>query len=67
MGKMKVGLIGCGMIGEIYLKNCIERFGNTDVVACADILPDAALKRAGQFGLRACSVDELLEDQNIRW
>jgi len=66
MGKMKVGLIGCGMIGEIYLKNCIERFGNTDVVACADILPDAALKRAGQFGLRACSVDELLEDQNIK-
>ena len=33
----KIGLIGCGMISEIYLKNAKERFGNLNVAYCADI------------------------------
>lgn len=65
MEKMKIGLIGCGMISEIYLKNCMERFVNMEVKACADINRQAAEKRAGQFGIRAMSVDELLADPEI--
>jgi len=63
---MKAGLIGCGMISEIYLKNAIERFGNIDMVAVANRSPGPAQKRAEQFNLRVCSVDELLEDPDIQ-
>lgn len=66
MGKMRAGLIGCGMISEIYLKNCIERFGNIEMVAVANRSPKAAKQRAEQFNLQACSVDELLEDPDIQ-
>lgn len=65
MEKMKIGLIGCGMISEIYLKNCMERFGNMEVKACADIDRQAAEKRAGQFGIQAMTVDQLLADPEI--
>ncbi|MDE7331628.1 MAG: Gfo/Idh/MocA family oxidoreductase [Lachnospiraceae bacterium] len=65
MEKMKVGLIGCGMISEIYLKNCTQRFGNMEIKACADINRQAAEKRAGQFGIQAMTVEELLADPEI--
>ncbi len=66
MGKMKTGLIGCGVISEVYLRNAIERFSNIEMVAVANRSPEAARKRAQQFNLRACSVDELLADPDIQ-
>jgi len=66
MGNMKAGLIGCGMISEIYLKNCIERFGNIEMVACANRSPEPAEQRARQFNIRACSVAEILSDPDIQ-
>jgi hypothetical protein len=35
--KVKVGLIGCGNISDIYLKNARDVFPVLDVVACADL------------------------------
>ncbi len=66
MGTMKAGLIGCGMISEVYLRNCTQRFGNIEMLACANRSPKAAQERAEQFNLRACSVDELLDDPDIQ-
>ncbi|EJY56099.1 oxidoreductase domain-containing protein [Alicyclobacillus hesperidum URH17-3-68] len=64
MAQVKVGVIGCGVISEIYLKNC-QTFG-MDVVACADIDLERARSRAAQFGVpKACSVDELLSDPEV--
>lgn len=66
MKKMKIGVIGCGMISEIYLTNMTTRFDHAlDVVACADISGETAAKRAQQFGLRAMTVDELIADEKI--
>ncbi len=65
MSKVKIGVIGCGMISEVYMKNIRERFGNLELVSCADILPEAAKKRAEQFHIKACSVEELLSDPEI--
>ncbi|MDF2964446.1 MAG: gfo/Idh/MocA family oxidoreductase [Paenibacillus sp.] len=66
MKKVKVGLIGCGQISGIYLKNCTQTFDILEVVACADLVPELARKQAGEFGVpRACSVDELLADPEI--
>ncbi len=66
MNPVRVGLIGCGMISSIYLKNCTQTFRNLDVVACADLVPELARTRAAEFGIpRACTVDELLADPSI--
>ena len=33
--KMKVAVVGCGAISDIYLTNMIERFDNLEVVPAA--------------------------------
>ena len=65
-GKVKVGIIGCGNISGQYFRGCAA-FGILDMVACADKLPERAKAQAKEFGIaRACSVDELLADPEIR-
>jgi predicted dehydrogenase len=66
MDPVRVGVIGCGMISEIYLKNCTQIFQNLEVVAVADLMPELARSRAAQFGIaRSCTVDELLADPTV--
>jgi predicted dehydrogenase len=65
-GRIKVGVIGCGNISDIYLSNC-RKFDNIEVAACADLIPKRASEKAAKHGVpRACSVDELLADPEIR-
>lgn len=64
--KVKVGVIGCGRISGIYLKNCSQTFVNTEVTACADVVLELAKARAEEFQIeRACTVEELLADPAI--
>jgi len=67
MRKVKTGVIGCGMISGIYLKNCTGTFQHIlEVTACADQIPELARKRAEEFQIpRALAVDELLADPGI--
>lgn len=66
MQKVKVGIIGCGQISGIYLKNCSQLFPILEVVACADLVPELARKRAEEYQIpRACTVEELLADPAI--
>ena len=39
---MKVGIIGCGNIADIYFSNSQKYFNNFQIVACADIKNEAA-------------------------
>jgi predicted dehydrogenase len=64
MEKIKVGLIGTGNISGIYLQNG-KRFESMEIVACADLNVELAQKRAEEFGIRGCSVEELLDDPSI--
>ena len=67
MEKVKVGIIGCGNISGIYLKNCTSIFHNLEVAAVADKIPERAQARAEEYKIpRACSVEELLADPEIR-
>ncbi|MBL8094441.1 MAG: Gfo/Idh/MocA family oxidoreductase [Anaerolineales bacterium] len=59
-----VGVIGCGNISEIYLKN-LARFSVLRAVAVADLDPVRAEARARQFGMTARSVDDLLASDDI--
>ena len=62
-----IGIVGCGNISGIYLKNCQRVFENLEVRACADLLPERAEKQAREFGVpRACSVEELLAEPDIQ-
>ncbi|MCR2805615.1 Gfo/Idh/MocA family protein [Paenibacillus soyae] len=67
MRKVKIGVIGCGMISGVYLKNCTETFNYIiEVKAVADLVPELASKRAEEFGIGTVyTVDELLADPEI--
>jgi predicted dehydrogenase len=65
MEKTRVGIIGCGTISGIYLKNS-KWFDNFEIVACADIFMPNAEARAKEFNIpRVCTVDELLADPEV--
>jgi predicted dehydrogenase len=64
--KARVGVIGCGTISEIYIKNLSTLFGNVEVAAIADLVPERAAAKAAAHGIpRVCSVEELLADPSI--
>lgn len=63
--KVRVGIIGCGVISSIYLKN-LQTFERVEVAACADILLERAQSRAAEYNVpRACTPDELLADPSL--
>ncbi|KIL40808.1 hypothetical protein SD70_11260 [Gordoniibacillus kamchatkensis] len=67
MRKVKIGVIGAGMISGIYLKNCTDMFSDiVEVKAVADLVPELAGRRAEEFGIaNVYSVDQLLADPEI--
>jgi predicted dehydrogenase len=64
--KLRVGIVGCGNISSIYLKNLTTVFRNVEVRALADIVPERAAQKASEFGVpRSSSLDELLAADDI--
>jgi predicted dehydrogenase len=62
---VRVGLIGCGYISEIYLRNA-ARFASYEIVACADAVPDRALEKAAEHGIPyVMTVGDLLAEPDI--
>lgn len=59
-----VGIMGAGNISAAYLR-LAPLFKNLEVRAVADILPEAARKRAEEFGVAAQTPDELLKNSEI--
>ncbi|WP_279482419.1 Gfo/Idh/MocA family oxidoreductase [Aureimonas sp. SK2] len=60
----RIGLIGCGVISDIYLRNA-ALFRDIRFTACADMRAEAAEARAAQYGLRAMSPDELYASSEV--
>lgn len=61
----KVGIIGCGTISGIYF-SAGKTFEILDIVACADLDMGRAQAKAAEFGAKACTVEELLADPDIK-
>lgn len=59
-----VGIIGCGNISSIYLRN-MEKFAGLRLAGCADVRPEAAEAQAQAFGTRAMSIDALLAAEDV--
>jgi len=64
MKRLGIGVIGCGNIASTYLRNA-ALFPGVELRACADMQPEAAQKRAGEYGLRALTVDALLAAEDV--
>jgi len=61
MRKLRVGILGCGKISEIYLKNLTGMFADRiTVVALADVMLESAMKRSEQFNISRFGGPELL-------
>lgn len=64
MEPLKVAVIGCGNISDIYFKMS-RKFEVLEIAACADMRPEAAQAKAGEYGVKAGSVEEILADPAI--
>ena len=62
---VKVGVIGCGKISDVYLRNAAA-FDALEVISCADLLPERAEAQAKAYKIpKACSPEELLADPEV--
>ena len=65
MEPVKIGIVGCGNISDIYFQ-AGKVFEAIEIAACADLVPERAQAKAKNHGVpKACSVDELLADPEI--
>lgn len=63
---VKTAIIGCGTICKtIYAPNLIEKFYITDVVACADRIPERAQALAEKYSLKVMTNEEIYSDPEI--
>lgn len=66
MKRVKVGIVGCGNISGIYLKNLTTTFSRiVEVVACCDIIPERAVTAAEQYNIKSLSVDKFYTSPEI--
>lgn len=64
MSPVLLGIIGCGNISEAYFKGA-ARSKLVAVKCCADLLPEAAERRAREYGVAAVAVEALLDDPAV--
>lgn len=64
MSVIGVGVVGCGFISDIYLRN-VPLFPQFEIRAVADIRAKAAQAKADEYGTTAVSVEALLARDDI--
>ena len=64
MRKLKVGIIGCGMISDAYF-NGAKLFRAIEIIGCADVFMERARAKAELHGVTAMSVEELISHPEI--
>ena len=63
--KMRVGVVGCGAISDIYISNMMTKFKNLEVVACCAAHYENAVKKAEKYKIEARSYEAILSDESI--
>jgi predicted dehydrogenase len=63
-GPVRVGVVGCGNISDIYLLNA-PRFRDIVITACADLNSTAAERQADRYTIDARSVEDLLKSDDV--
>ena len=66
MEKIRVAVIGCGSISDIYMSNITAgKFQILELVACSDLFPVAAQAKAEKYGIKAMTTEEICADPSI--
>ena len=65
MKKIGIGIIGCGNISDIYLKNLSTLFKSIDLIGCADIVEEKAKEKSEEYKIKHFSVEEILASPEI--
>jgi predicted dehydrogenase len=66
MKKTKIGIVGCGVISDIYLKNLTSLFNNTEVTALADLVREKAESKAEQYKVpQVVSTEDLMSSKDV--
>jgi predicted dehydrogenase len=61
----RIGLIGCGRISDIYIKNC-QRFDDLEIVACASLDIAESKTKAEQYDIpKYCLPEDIFADPTI--
>ena len=67
MEKVKVAVVGCGMISPVYLRNMKELFSILDVVAVSNRTRAKAEEAAKKFGIpKVLTLDEVAANMKPR-
>ena len=66
MDKVRVAVIGCGSISDIYMSNITSgKFQVLELVACSDLNPAASQAKAEKYGCKAMTTEEICADPAI--
>ena len=60
-----IGVVGAGAISDLYLKNMTTRYSLLQVDAICSKRMESARKKAEQYGIRACTLEEMMVDPEI--
>lgn len=63
--KVKTAVIGCGAISRIYIENMATSFEILELVGCCDRNTQLAKETADAYGIRAMSMEEILDSPEI--
>ena len=64
MGKLGIGVVGCGNISMTYMRNA-SLFPEVELRACTDLDSGMASRRAAEYGVRALSLNDLLAADDV--
>lgn len=65
MKPLKIGVIGCGRISDIYFKT-LNQFKIVDIVACASLNLEESRAKAEKYGIpETCTPEEIFADPDI--
>ena len=64
MTDLRIGVVGCGNISMTYMRNA-ALFAGVELVACADLDPALAERRAREYSVRAVSLEALLASDDV--
>lgn len=66
MDKIRVAIIGCGSISDIYMSNIQSgKFQILELAACSDLSPAAMEAKAAKYGCKAMTTDQICADPTI--
>lgn len=64
LAPMRVGVVGCGSISDIYLRNA-PLFPSFKIAGVADIRPEASAAKAAQYGIDSMTVQAMMTRDDI--